>query len=55
MQHCIVQIYSLQLINAYISLQKTTNLIVKHIARSHFRLLMIKRTVAKKVPMEKLS
>ena len=37
MQYCIIQIYSLQLIIlTYISLQKTTNLKVKHIARSHF-------------------
>ena len=36
MQYCIIQIYSLQLIMLIFSLQKAINLMVKHIARSHF-------------------
>ena len=36
MQYCIIQIYQLTAYNAYISLQKTTNLMVKYLARRYF-------------------
>ena len=41
--------------NAYISLQKITNLMVKHIARSYFPGAFLRKTnYRKKLPMEKL-